>query len=113
MSLMFLFETAVFLLFLGGVCSWGLLREHFIAKRERRRAERISQLVGSLAGRYIGDAKRQFGPPLEEIVGDSGRSLYIWRAPPADSFPALPGVLIVTLTADENGMVTDTAWRRW
>jgi hypothetical protein len=110
---MLVFETAVFVLFLGGVCSWLLLREHFIAKRKRRSAAHISRLVESLAGHPIGDAKRQFGPPIEEIFGDSGRSLYIWRAPPAESFPTVPGVLIVTLTADENGVVTDTAWRRW
>jgi hypothetical protein len=110
---MLVLETAVFVLFLGGVCSWGLLREYFVAKQKRRRAQDISRLVESLAGHSIGDAKRQFGPPIEEIIGDSGRSLHIWRAPPAGSFPEVPGVLIVTLTADENGVVTDTAWRRW
>jgi hypothetical protein len=110
---MLVFETAVFVLFLGGVCFWGLLREHFIAKRERRKAEQITRLVTSLPGHSINDAKRQLGPPHEEILGDSGRSLHVWRAPPAESFPAVPGVLIVTLTADENGVVTDAAWRRW
>jgi hypothetical protein len=110
---MLVLETAVFVLFLGGVSFWGLLREHFIAKRERRRAERISSLIESLPGHSIGEAKRRFGPPHEEIRGDSGRSLHVWRAPPAESFPVVPGVLIVTLTADENGVVTNAVWQRW
>jgi hypothetical protein len=110
---MLVFETAVFVLFLGGVCFWGLLREHFIAKRERRRAEQITILLKSLPGIPIADAKRRFGPPHEEIVGDSGRSLHVWRAPPTEAFPNFPGVLIVTLTADEQGVVTNAVWRRW
>lgn len=110
---MFVFETCVFILFLGFVSIWSLVRELLGDRRYQRAADQLSSLVNSFYGRPIGEAKTKFGPPLEEVVVHSGRSLYTWKCPPAPGFPAFERVVILTLTADQQGVVEDVEWHRW
>ncbi len=110
---MFVFETCVFILFLGSVCIWSLVRESLEERRYQQAADQLSNVVNSFYGRPIEEAKSSFGPPFEEVAGHSGRSLYIWKSPPAPNLPRFNRVAIVTLTADQDGMIRDAEWHRW
>ncbi len=110
---MFVFEASVFILFLGAVCLWSLIREFLAERRYQHAADQLSNVVNALYGRSIEEAKARFGPPQEEEAVPSGRSLYTWRSPPAFGIPRVDRVVIVTLTADHEGLVRDAEWHRW
>jgi hypothetical protein len=110
---MFVFEACVFILFLGFVSIWSLIRDSLAERKYQRSADQLSNLVISLYGQPIAEAKTRFGPPLEEVVGNSGRSLHTWKAPPATGLPPFDRVVILTLTADQHGIVEDGEWHRW
>jgi hypothetical protein len=110
---MFVFEASVFVLFLGFVCVWSLVRESLAERKYQRAADQLSNLANAFYGRHIAEATAKFGPPLEEVVGSSGRSLYTWKSPPAPGFPRFDRVIILTLTADREGVVRDVEWHRW
>jgi hypothetical protein len=109
---MFFVEASVFCLFLGGFSAWLLLSDRFFEWRMRREAGRVSNFVESLRGISIDEAVGRFGPPLEQFAGSTGRGLYIWHSPPSLGFPPVRGVLIVTLTTEQDGRVTESAWQR-
>jgi hypothetical protein len=109
---MFVFESCVFVLFLGACCFWSLLRDHIRERRDRQQAEHVSKLVGGLVGTEIQAVQARLGPPEEVIEGHFGRSLYIWKAPPSQILPYLRGILVVTLTTDAERRVTHAVWRK-
>lgn len=109
---MLVVEISVFFLFLGGFCAWLILSDRLRQWRERREAERIAALLGSLEGNDITYALDRFGPPREQFTGSSGRSLYVWRCPPSTGMPPVHGLVVVTMTVDREGRVVESAWQR-
>lgn len=109
---MFFVEASVFCLFLGGFAVWLLLSDRFYEWRAKREMARTSCFVDSLLGMPIEEALTRFGPPIEQFTGSTGRSLYVWHSPPASGLPRLDGVLILTLTADQDGRVIESSWQK-
>jgi hypothetical protein len=109
---MFFVEASIFCLFLGGFAIWLLLSDRWSERRTRREADRISRFVDDLTGISIHEAIRRFGPPAEQFTSSTGCGLYVWHAPPSGGLPQVAGVLIVTLTTDENGVVGESIWQR-
>jgi hypothetical protein len=109
---MFFVEASVFCLFLVGFSAWLILADRFFEWRMRREAGRVSNFVEGLRGISIGEAVNRFGPPVEQFAGSTGRGLYVWHSPPSSGFPRIEGVLIVTLTTEQDDRVTESAWQR-
>jgi hypothetical protein len=109
---MFFVEASVFCIFLGGFAVWLLLSDRLVEWRARRETDRISRFVDDLAGTSIEDAIGRFGPPVEQFTSSTGRGLYVWHGPPSSGLPHVAGVLIVTLTTDENGSIVESNWQR-
>jgi hypothetical protein len=95
------------------VSVWSLVRESLADRRYQRSADQLSNIVNALYGRPVSEALNRFGAPMEEVTGGSGRSLYTWKSPPATGFPVFDRVVILTLTADQQGVVRDAEWHRW
>ena len=109
---MFFVEASVFCLFLVGFAGWLLLSERFAERRSRRESNRISRFVDNLRGIPIDEAVKRFGTPLEQFTGSTGCGLYVWHGPPSTGLPHIDGVLIVTLTTDQNSRVIESNWQR-
>jgi hypothetical protein len=110
---MFVVEISVLILFIGGFCVWLLLTDRIGEWRARREADRVSSFVNDLRGNEIADILKRFGPPREQFTGSSGRSLYVWQSPPSNELPRVrDGLLVLMLTVDEDGMVSETVWHR-
>jgi hypothetical protein len=103
-------EFIVFFVMLVGFVLFSTSRGWLTSLRERRRARFLDAKMQELSGKAVSVALEQFGPPFEDFTGSTGRSLYVWRSPPSDNFPQGPGLLIVTLTA-ENGLISHTDWK--
>ena len=110
---MFVIEISIFILFAGAICAWLLIRERIEDWRYQRRADRISDIVNAMCVLKLEDAINRFGAMAEEVSGESGRSLHIWRVPPASGIPKIERVVIITLTADSQGVIVDAEWHRW
>ena len=109
---MFVFETCVFLLFVGGCCLWSLIRDAWQARRDRKQAQHVGVFTKSLVGQELSVMESRFGPPFETVLGHYDKNLYVWKAPPSDKFPAFRGTLVVTVTANQGGEVLEAVWRR-
>jgi len=103
-------EILVFILAVIALCVRGLWIELSSNWNDNRRDAALTTLLEPIKGQPIGGAIERFGQPAEVVPGTTGRALYIWRAPPAKRFPSGKGLLIVTLTADEAGTITDAQW---
>lgn len=110
---MFIFETCIFLIFAGGIGAWLLIGERLDEWRYQRQADRIGNIVNGMVGQRLEQASSYFGPAAEEVSGESGRSLHIWRVPPARGLPRIKRVVIITLTTDSGGQIVDAEWHRW
>ena len=86
--------------------AWGLHRY----RRDKSRASGMESLAARWKGRAALEVVREIGDPFEVAEGTSGRSLYIWKAPPATTLPGGSGLLTVIVTV-ESGNVVDVEWR--
>ena len=109
---MFVFESCVFLLFLGSCCAWDLIRTEIEERRDRHAKEELKRIVLSLQGQCVRDMESQFGPVWERVEGHYGRDLLIWKSSFARGFPKSSSIFIVSATADHEGHVLEAAWRK-
>ena len=86
--------------------AWGFINY----RRDRKREVGMDEIAAQLKGRPIADVVRRLGDPFEVAEGTSGRSMYVWKAPPATTLPQGSGLLTVMLTI-ESGKVVDVEWR--
>ncbi|MEO8027176.1 MAG: hypothetical protein ABI823_11920 [Bryobacteraceae bacterium] len=107
---MFAVEIVVFILGVIVLSTRGLWNAYALGRNERRRKQAMSTLLDPMVGQPITDAVERFGQPAEYVGGTTGRGLYIWLSPPAKRFPKGRGVLVVTLTADPDGVITAANW---
>jgi len=107
---MFAIEILVFILSVIALCGYGLWKEYAANRNETRQDAALERLLHPLIGLPIAGATALFGQPSEYVAGTTGRALHVWVAPPARGFPPGRGVLVVTLTADSDGVITDVQW---
>src|SRR5882724_7323936 len=107
---MFAIEILVFILAVIALCTRGLWMEYASNRNEQRQEAALAKLLDPMLGQPISGAIERFGHPAEYVAGTTGRALYVWVAPPAKRFPPGRGVLVITLTADSDGTITDASW---
>ena len=101
-EVVFLFAS----LFALGV--WLFVREALAGWRQRFRARQVERFLRELEGREVARAEARLGEASEIHRGSGGRRLYVWKGP--RSVPEAGQLLIVTLTVDASGTVTNAAW---
>jgi len=106
-------ELLLFVFSLSGLCAWALLKDTTREHRDSRQQKRIAKMIGIWTGKPIADVDRQLGAPFEVVDGLSGRSLHVWRCPPNRKLPRGSGVVVLTLTVSEAGVVEGGEWKRW
>jgi hypothetical protein len=104
------FEVLFLIVSVTGLGAWLLAREAFADWRRAYRGRRVSALLAVLEGGPISRAEATLGPPTEIVTGIGGRCLYVWKAPASRDIPAAAPLLIVTLIADAQGLVTQASW---
>lgn len=77
------------------------------ARHDRRRARWLREHLARLE--TANSAISEFGPPWE-ILDGTGQMLYLWKSPPAETFPRGTGLLIVNLVTDQTGHVKRASW---
>lgn len=87
---------------------WLFVREAFAGWRQRFRARQVELFLRELEGREVARAEARLGAANEIHRGSGGRRLYVWKGP--RSLPEAGRLLIVTLTVDAAGTVTNAAW---
>ena len=107
---MFALEFLVLILSVIALLARGLWKEYAANRNEQRQQAALATLLNPLLGQPVSGAIERFGQPAEYVPGTTGRALYIWISPPAKRFPPGRGVLVVTLTADSDGTITDANW---
>lgn len=107
-----LWEVILLVLSVTLLCVYSIAQEMLSNWRTRRRAEAMSAELSHLSGKKAWDAEKVFGPPSEIVDGVSGRQLYIWKSLNFPTIPAGDSLLVVTLTVNPDGSVTDTHWQQ-
>jgi hypothetical protein len=79
--------------------------------RDRRLGKRLSGTLSSLQGHRIEIAIDRLGEPSEVLEGTSGRRLYIWNSHKAPRLPQDKGFVVVSLTVNESGTITQSSWK--
>jgi hypothetical protein len=102
-------ETIVFFVMLYAFVVGTALRRAWLRRRDRRRAEWVSQRLAEMRGKPLAEAVSRFGSPFEVITGTE-RSFYVWKSPPSENFPRGSGLLIVNVITDAAGQVTQSSW---
>jgi hypothetical protein len=100
------FEVLFFFVSLTVLGLWLFAREALFGWRLRYRARRVRALLDSFEGHEAVRAEAVLGPPFEIVNGSGGRSLYVWKGPVTRVIPAAGTLLILTLTVDAAGIVT-------
>ncbi len=108
---MFAIEILVFILAVIALSVRGLWMEYAANRNEARQDAALSVRLDPMIGAPVSGAIEQFGQPAEYLAGTTGRALYVWRAPPATRFPLGRGVLVVTITADAEGIIRAVNWK--
>jgi hypothetical protein len=103
------FEVLFFFVFLYGLGFWLITSEALADWRRIRRAKCVRHLIHTFEGREVARAEAVLGPATEIITGFTGRRLYVWKGPESKSIPPADPLLIVTLTIDRTGIVTNVA----
>ena len=103
---MFVIEIGLLLIGILTLSAWSLLRELLRKRRDRREARELKSKLDRLSGGTLADASEVFGFPDEILEGPTGRRLYVWKLIKDDR------VLTVTMTAEPNGRIVQTAWRK-
>lgn len=78
--------------------------------QRRWRGRRMKALIRKFPGREVERAKAVLGAPSEVVTGKGGRRLYVWKNPERGNIPSSPDLLIVTLTVDGAGIVSQATW---
>ncbi len=101
---MFVLETTILVLFALALSLASLWREWRKRQRHRRFKHWLERTLSSVDS--FPQAEERFGFPSEVFEGTSGRRLYVWRRKMRD------GELTVTLTAEEDGRISDRSWKK-
>lgn len=101
-------ELLVFFAFFLAFYAFALSRIARNWIRYRRRGRWLDRTIIALEGRPVAAAAERLGLPTEVIDGSAGVALWVWKAPPA---PPAPGLVILSLDVNANGIVTGGAWR--
>jgi hypothetical protein len=107
-------EIATFLASIWLLLAVSVLRDLWRARRDRLRAARMDQIAAQFTHRPVHEMVLAFGDPFEiaeASSGAGGRSLYIWKAPPSQGFPAGRGLLTLIVEVGSSGMVDRMEWR--
>lgn len=107
-----LWEVILLILSVTLLCCYSIAQEMLSNLRTRRRADAIGNELSQLPGKMAWDAEKVFGPPTEIVDGTSGRQLYIWKSPNLPHIPKGNSLLVVTLTINPDGSVSDTHWQQ-
>jgi len=107
-----LWEVILLILSVTLLCCYSILQELLSNLRERRRAKAIGVELSHLPGKMAWEAERVLGPPTEIVDGSSGRQLYIWKALDLPHIPRSSSLMVVTLTINSDGSVSDTHWQQ-
>lgn len=103
-----LWELILLVVSITILCSYGLLKDLYIFWRNQQRADFLGKALHALEGKPAWEAEKQFGPPTEVVSGTSGRQLYIWKAASLPHVPQGTGLMVLTLTIDPQGGITET-----
>jgi hypothetical protein len=104
-------EITTFGLMVIALIAGALIRDYWHARRDRQRAARMGALVEEFTGQSILNLVMRIGDPYERMDGTSGRSLYIWKAPPSERLPPGSGLLTVVATVEMDGAISEITWR--
>ena len=104
-------EIATFGLMVLTLIVGALGRDYWRAKRDRKRAFLMTALVNKFANRPVAELVEAIGDPYEWMDGTSGRSLYIWKAPPNEKLPPGSGLLTVVAIVEADGTIEEMTWR--
>lgn len=104
-------EIITFGLMVLALIAGTLARDYWHAERDRQRAIRMDAIVVEFTNQPLQTLTNAFGEPYETARALSGRSLYIWKAPPNDKLPRGSGLLTVIATVEADGIITELSWR--
>ena len=90
---------------------WLLWNDFQEVWQDRKLGKRLSQTLNNLQGQRIEVALEKLGEPTEVLEGTTGRRLYIWNSHHAPRLPSEKGLVIVSLTVNEFGTITQSSWK--
>ncbi len=94
------------------LCCYSIVHDIFGSFRAHRRSNAMDHELRLLPGKKAWEAEQVFGPPTEIVDGTSGRQLYIWKALDLPHIPKGDRLLVITLTINVDGTVTDTHYQQ-
>ena len=104
-------EIATFGLMVLALIVGALARDYWRARRDRQRAALMIAMTAEYTSQPVWKLVATIGEPYEWTPGTSGRSLYIWKAPPNAKLPSGTGLLTVVATVDADGTIAELTWR--
>jgi hypothetical protein len=104
-------ELVVLILFLLAGYSAAFARTLFLGWRDKRQQQAAETAATTAKGSPITTLIHALGDPYEIEQGTTGRELYIWKFPPAQTLPKGTGLFILSVTTDR-GVVTGFACKR-
>jgi len=104
-------EITTFGLMVLALIGGTLARDYWRARRDRQRALGMAALVAEFTTRSVRELVVTIGEPYELTAGTSGRSLYIWKAPPNEKLPQGSGLLTLVVTVEADGAISEMSWR--
>jgi hypothetical protein len=88
-----------------------LLRTMYKSRRDAKQVLTAQALVAGLHGDRVEKLFPILGDPYEIERGTTGRDLYVWKFPPAQTLPRGSGLLIVTITTEQE-IIKKFQWKR-
>lgn len=107
-----LWEVILLILSVTVLCCYSVGQELLLRYRDLKRAEAMGKELLHLPGKTAWEVEKRFGPPTEIVEGTSGRYLYIWKALSLPHIPKGGGLLVMTLTVNPDGTVSETHWQQ-
>lgn len=83
----------------------------YLNRRDKRQELALADLMIEAQNQGIHDLKTKLGDPYEIEPGTTGRTLYVWKFPPAETIPPGRGLLTLIVTTDLD-IVVDITWKR-
>jgi hypothetical protein len=88
-----------------------LLRTMYLSRRDAKQVRAAQALVAGLHGDRVEKLFPILGDPYEIEQAPTGREMYIWKFPPAQTLPPGSGLLIVIITTEER-VIKRFQWNR-
>ena len=104
-------ELIVLVLFIFGGFLATVGKNLYLQKRDEKQENLLAGLMLEARGKPVHSLRTRLGDPFEIEPGTTGRTLYIWKFPPAGTIPPGRGLLTLIVTTDQE-LVVDLRWKR-